>query len=119
MFEIEEVEKIKEKPDKIAHQYSLEGKHWALIELFKGCLAGEHFHKGISKARDPEIQVLVKGKLKYFFRDTRTDETTRMTVEAPKIIKTKPFIYHEVLALEDSILIEPFDKDSPKDRFEL
>ena len=119
MFEIEEIKKIKDRKDKTAYQYYLQGENWTLLKFKKGCILGEHYHKGISKLRNPEVNILLEGKAEYYFKNIENGGTEKIVIDAPKIIKIKPFIYHEVKALTNSLLIEPFDEESSRDRFEL
>lgn len=118
MYEIEELEKTKDRIDKTVYQYHLKGQSWTFLKLRQGCIAGEHYHKGLSPLKSPEVNVVLEGKIEYFFKDLQTGKIKKVIVSAPKLVKIKPFVYHELRVLEDSLLLEPFDENSAKDRFE-
>jgi quercetin dioxygenase-like cupin family protein len=118
MYTLEDLEKWKDRPEKTVYRYSVGGDRWVLIELRKGCTAGEHYHKGLLASKNPEVNIVLKGKMEYFLRDVNSGKTQRLVVEAPKIVKIEPYVYHELKALEESFFLEPFDEEAPKkDRF--
>jgi len=120
MYELEDLELWKDRPEKIVYKYSVSGDKWVYLELKKGCVAGEHYHKGNLKIKNPEVNIILKGMIEYTLKDVRTGKIEKVVVKAPKIIKIKPFAYHELKAIEDSMFLEPYDKEvSKKDRFEL
>lgn len=121
MYTLEKMEKWKDADGKIVYKY-FEGqsKQWISVFLKKGCVAGHHYHKGTQEVKNPEIGVVLTGKLKYKLKHVETNETEDVIVEAPSIIKIYPFVYHEVEAMEDSLFIEPFDGGGKDiDRWEL
>ncbi len=120
MYKIEDMEKWKDKPEKTVYKYDAYGKRWIYLILRQGCVAGEHYHKGIVDSKNPEINIILKGKVEYMFKDVRSGKTEKVMVDAPKIVKVEPYIYHELKAVEETILLEPFDEEaSKKDRFEI
>ena len=120
MYTLKDLDLWKDKPEKKAWRYEIEGKKWVLLELFKGCVAGEHYHKGLVPLKNPEVNIIIKGKVIYRFMDVNTKEKKEVIVEAPKIIEIHPNIYHEFEALEDTTLIEPYeDNIKEKDWWEL
>ena len=111
MFKLKELDLWKDKPEKKAYRFEAEGTKWVLLNLFKGKIAGEHYHKGIVKLKNPEVNIVIKGKIKYKLIDVNTKEEKEIIVEAPKIIEIYPNTYHKLEALEDSILIEPYEEN--------
>jgi glutathionyl-hydroquinone reductase len=119
MYELLEFKKVKDRIDKTVYEYCVDGKNWSFLKLKKGCIAGEHYHKGISRLKNPEILIALEGKFRFLFKDLHTGKDQRIVVNAPKIIKILPFVYHEMEILEDTILLERYDEGSIKDRFEI
>ena len=118
MYKIKSLEKWKDNDNKKVYKFSDKLSKWILIELKKGAVAGEHYHKGIVAAKNPEINIIIKGKAKYSFKNIKTNEKREIIVEAPSIIEINPFVYHVIGALEDLSFIEPFDEEAIKDRFD-
>lgn len=119
MYETAELEKWKDKPEKTVYRFPASGEKWIFIELRKGCVAGEHYHKGLAKTKNPEINIILKGKAEYALKDVKSGKTETVVVEAPKIIKIMPFVYHKMKAVEETLLLEPFEEEQMKDRFEM
>lgn len=119
MYKIEELEKWKENPEKTVYMFTASGEKWIFLELRKGSVVGEHYHKGLVKTKNPEINIVLKGKIEYTLKDVKSGKTKTVVVEAPKIIKIMPFVNHVLKALEESSFLEPFDEEQLKDRFEL
>ncbi|MCL5410896.1 MAG: cupin domain-containing protein [Patescibacteria group bacterium] len=119
MYEIEEIEKLKDAPKKVTYKFANKGSEWALINLKAGAVAGEHYHKGTSKIKNPEILIQISGKAEYFFKDMLSGKQEKIIVESPNIIKINPNVYHEVKAIEDIILLEQYSEDGEKDKFDL
>jgi len=81
----------------------------------KGSRMGQHYHKGIEESKNPEIFILLKGKLEFFAEDMEGNSTKKI-IEAPSIVIIEPYIYHEFEAIEDVIFVEPKPKhDEYKD----
>ena len=119
MYKIEDLKKLKENAEKVNYQFLVSGDKWMLVNLKKGTVAGHHHHKGLVKTKNPEIAILIKGKIEYFLKDVNSNETTKFVVEAPKIIKINPNVYHELKALEDVSFIEPQSEGDEKDTVRL
>jgi len=117
MYKIEELEKIKDTPEKITYKFANKGNEWALIDLKEGAVAGEHYHKGMSDIKNPEMLVQISGKAEYLFKDLKSSKSEKVVVKSPNIIKINPNVYHEVKAMEDIILLEQYDDSG--DKFEL
>lgn len=111
------MKKWKDTSEKTAYQYQVDDEKWVILKLKKGAVAGEHYHKGTSKLKNPEVLVQICGKAEYFFKDIKTGKSEKLLVESPNIIKIKPNIYHEMRAIEDIILLERYDESD--DKFEL
>ena len=119
MYKIKSLELWKDKEGKKVYKFPFKTEKCILIEAKKRTILGEHYHKGTVETKNPEVNVVVKGKAKYTLKDVRTDEQTEVIVEAPSIIEIYPFAYHTIEALEDLSFLEPFDEEAiKKDRFD-
>lgn len=115
MYEIIDLKIRKKDETKSSYFYELEGKQWMLITLNKGTIGGEHYHLGKSKLKNPEVAIIIKGKAEIYLKNIKTNEEEKIIIEAPKILKINPYIYHEIKAFEDFTFIEPYDEESLKD----
>jgi hypothetical protein len=50
--------------------------------------------------------VLCKGKVELYTKNIKTGEEQRKILNAPCMVEISPFIYHEVKALSDIVLLE-------------
>lgn len=119
MYEIIELEKWKSTPEKVVIRYSYPGEGWVLISLKKGASAGHHYHKGLSKIKDPERMVIISGEIELYLKDVNTSEEKKVIVKENSMVKIKPNVYHEVKAVKDTIFLESFSDEAKDDRFEL
>jgi len=120
MYELEDIELWKDDAGKKVHRFSVSGDRWIAVELEKGTIAGEHYHKGIYHIKNPEVHIILKGRIEYSLKDVRSNKTEKIVVEGPKIVKIKPYVYHELTALDDSMFLESFNEEAAKkDKFEL
>lgn len=119
MYALKDLFKWKDKEGKKVYKLHIPMEKWIFLTLEKGKIAGEHYHKGTVAIKNPEINIVLSGKIKYKLVNIETKEEKEVIVEAPKIIEIHPNVYHEFEALEDCSLIEPFDEEYIKDRWEL
>ena len=81
----------------------------------KGSKMGQHYHKGMEESKNPEIFILLKGKVKFLAEDMKGNSMEKF-IEAPSMIIIEPYIYHEFEAVDDVIFMEPKPKhDEYKD----
>lgn len=73
-----------------------------------GTISGRHYHKGLSATKDPEILILLHGTCTLSWFDVRSNDKTPATqvVNGPVQIEVPPYIWHEVLAGTDCVMIE-------------
>ena len=72
-------------PDERGQAYgfpSRESGYFIVINRKKGTVSGKHYHKGLSKSRDPEIFYLIKGEIKLVAKNVKTGETSVLEVGA-------------------------------------
>jgi hypothetical protein len=111
MYKIEELVLWEDEPEKVVYRYFAPGEIWTFLKVRKGHSVVKPYEKGIVKSKTPEVNVLLSGLALYVFKDTETEETVEETVVAPSMIRIKPNVYHEVHALEELLLIKPYEKE--------
>ena len=81
------------------------GKH---IFLYRkaGSSSRNHYHKGISPTKNPEILFVIQGKctLKWFHIDDRIEHTEQ--IEGPTRIEIPAYVSHVVTMQTDCVLME-------------
>ncbi|MFA5926533.1 MAG: hypothetical protein WC831_06470 [Parcubacteria group bacterium] len=119
MYKLEDMKELVKESARATYEFGVGRDNWVLIHYKKGHRGGHHYHKGISPIKNPEVLVLISGKMELLLRNIKTEKEEKITVESPKIIKIDPYVYHEALALEDCIFLEIGEDGYPKDKFEL
>ena len=119
MYTLKDLDLWKDKDGKKVFKLDIPMKKWIFLTLEKGNIAGEHYHKGTVKIKNPEINIVLRGKARYKLIDVNTKEEKEVIVKAPKIIEIHPNVQHEFEALEDFYMIEPFSEEALEDRWEL
>ncbi len=84
--------------------YARAGFIWA--ERKAGTVSGNHFHKGISDTKNPEVLLLTQGKAEVDGRLESGEEVFREVVKAPVIVKVYPNVIHTVSAITDIQFLE-------------
>jgi dTDP-4-dehydrorhamnose 3,5-epimerase-like enzyme len=72
----------------------------------KGAVSGRHYHKGKHPSKNPERFFVLYGKMKLYAKDLKTGQETEQVIAPFTEIQISPNIYHELLALGDSIFLE-------------
>jgi dTDP-4-dehydrorhamnose 3,5-epimerase-like enzyme len=91
-----------------------------LVYRNAGTISGQHFHKGISKGKNPEEMLLVQGEITLNWKDIQTQENGTMNIKAPSRVIIPASIWHEVKALTDIVFIELNSlKDGSEDTYRL
>ena len=78
----------------------------SILKRKKGTVSGHHYHQGRSKAKNPEIFVLLSGKIELYVEDIKNRENQTIIIEENTRFEIPPYIYHEVKALEEFIALE-------------
>jgi hypothetical protein len=78
------------------------------LALFRkaGSISGRHYHKGISVTKDPEILILLHGTLRFSWKHIDDRDAQSETVTAPAKLEVPPYIWHELVAETDCVLLE-------------
>ena len=82
---------------------------YILAYRFKGYSSGNHYHKGLSPLKDPEVVFLLTGKAELEHgkvAEGRVLERKTLTVEAPARIEIAAFTWHKLTFLEDACFVE-------------
>jgi hypothetical protein len=72
----------------------------------KGSSSGRHYHNGVSPNKNPEQLILMSGSVTLNWRNMRGPENGSVDVQAPARIAIPAGVYHEVIALEDFVMLE-------------
>ena len=84
---------------------------------YAGTKSGDHFHKGGSPSRNPEINFILAGKGVFEIHDWRNDRINlNLEVKEGDLITIPPIVYHTLHAVTDIIILErmvvPFDPNN-------
>jgi len=107
MIKIEKIKPLREDLRGLAYGFSTrKSGYFIVINRKKGTISGEHYHKGLSESKSPEIFYLVKGKVKLSVKDIKSNKEKTYEIAENSKIEIPANIYHEFLALTDIILLE-------------
>lgn len=71
-----------------------------------GSISGQHYHKGISLTKNPEILILASGTASLRWKPVQEAEMKETQIEAPAKIEIYPYIWHELIAITDCTFLE-------------
>lgn len=71
-----------------------------------GTFNGNHFHTGKEANKNPEIFILLKGKVRFQTKDLNTGEMGEAVLEAPLRIHILPYCWHAVTAISEIVFLE-------------
>lgn len=77
-----------------------------VAERRAGSVSGNHYHTGKHPYKRPEQLVLMKGRILLHWRSLDGSEKGSIDVEAPSTIHIAENIWHQVLAVEDFVMLE-------------
>jgi len=77
-----------------------------LVYRNAGSISGQHYHKGKSAGKNPEIMLLIQGSVTMNWNNLSTKENGTLNIEAPSKVVIEANVWHEVKALTDIIFIE-------------
>ncbi|MEM2160324.1 MAG: hypothetical protein QXN55_05150 [Candidatus Nitrosotenuis sp.] len=75
-----------------------------IVQIKKGFARGGHYHTFDTKHH------LLSGVIEYREKDMNTNQETIKTISAPTVISVPAMAAHLLIALEDTIFAEEFDK---------
>jgi hypothetical protein len=71
-----------------------------------GSVSGNHYHKGISLTKNPEIIILVHGSLMLHYRNVNETGIIEVPVEGPVKIEIQPYVWHKLVSITDCSFLE-------------
>ena len=77
-----------------------------LIKRKKGSVSGGHYHTGKNPMKDPETLLFLEGEAEVILKNVKTKEESREIYKRPVLLKLDPYIYHEIRAVTDIIMID-------------
>jgi len=86
-----------------------------LVKRNKGTISGGHYHTGKNKMKDPETVIILDGNFEIFLKDTKTQEEFKKTYKTPIMFKIDPYIFHEIRAITDIVLLDMNSIDDDDD----
>lgn len=86
-----------------------------LVKRKKGTVSAAHYHTGKNKMKNPETVVFLDGKFEIILKNVKTLEKFKKTYNTPIMFKINPFIYHEIKAITDIILLDMNSIDDDND----
>lgn len=69
-------------------------------------VSGRHYHKGLSLTKNPEIIILLHGKLMLNYRNVNDKGVIGMEVEGPVKIEIPTYVWHEFVSITDCVFLE-------------
>ncbi len=121
MIEVIPIEKIGEDERGRTHAFDTDRTGQFMIAYRKaGSISGRHYHKGLSPKKNPEKIIIMQGSATINWFHLKGAEKGSIWVKAPSIIIIKPWIWHEVIAETDIVILELNARtDGPGDTFRL
>ena len=77
-----------------------------LVYRNAGSVSGQHFHKGISKGKNPEDMLLVQGSATLHWKDLNTNQEETVELIAPVRVLIQANVWHELIAITDIVFVE-------------
>lgn len=71
-----------------------------------GSVSGQHYHKGISKGKNPEDMLLVQGSATLHWKDLNTNYEETVKLIAPVRVLIQANVWHELIAITDIVFVE-------------
>lgn len=107
LVKIEKVEPSAEHERGSEHGFSArESKHFTVLHRKKGSVSGNHYHKGETKSKNPEIFYLVSGEFELLVKNLETGEEETHTIKENTKVEIPAGVFHKVTALTDITFLE-------------
>ena len=96
-------------------------KEIVIVKRKKSAISGNHYHKGLSKTKNPEKFIVINGSLKISLKDINTNKEQSFIAKEGDEIIIYPHINHTLEALEDNTMFIELkeEEDDYKDVFKL
>ncbi|MBU0460585.1 MAG: hypothetical protein KJ597_05410 [Nanoarchaeota archaeon] len=107
MIKIEKIKSYHQSEEGESFTVNNEGRPTiSILKRNKGSISGEHYHIGKTKSKNPEVFVLLSGKIEVYVEDLKTKESKTVIIEENTRFEIPPYVYHVVKALTDFIALE-------------
>lgn len=107
MIEIIPIEKIAEDERGTTHYFDTDRTGQFIIGYRKaGSVSARHYHKGISKGKDPEKVIIMSGEATVNWFDINGDAKGTSKLYAPVMLVVHTWTWHEVIADTDIVVFE-------------
>ena len=77
-----------------------------LVYRNAGSVSGQHYHKGISKGKNPEDMLLMQGSATLHWKDLNTNHEETVELIAPVRVLIHANVWHELTAITDIVFVE-------------
>ena len=77
-----------------------------IVRRKKGSVAGNHYHTGSDPSRNPEIQYIITGKIKFYAKNLETGKEETLILDPNTEIRIHPNIFHKLEMMEDTVFLE-------------
>lgn len=77
-----------------------------LVYRNAGSVSGQHYHKGISKGKNPEDMLLVQGSATLHWKDLNSNQEETVELIAPVRVLIQANVWHELTAITDIVFVE-------------
>lgn len=77
-----------------------------LVYRNAGSVSGQHYHKGISKGKNPEDMLIVQGSATLHWKDLNTNQEETVELIAPVRVLIQANVWHELIAITDIVFVE-------------
>lgn len=105
--QVNKLEKIGEDERGATYKFEqLRTGEFMVAERKAGSISGNHYHTGKHPYKRPEQLVLMKGRIMIHWRSLDGADKGSFDVEAPATIQIEANIWHQVLAIEDFVMLE-------------
>lgn len=82
-------------------------KEVILVRRLKGSVSGKHYHKGADESKNPERIIIASGKVNINYYSLSDKKHCTACACQLDVVEISPFVYHELVALEETVFIEP------------
>lgn len=81
------------------------GRHLVIFRK-ANTVSGNHYHKGLSLTKDPEMLLLLSGTITLRYKEPQQTDIRSIQISEPSLIEIFPFVWHEVYCHTDSTMLE-------------
>lgn len=81
------------------------GRHLVIFRKANS-ISGNHYHKGLSLTKNPEILMLLSGAIILRYKEPQQAQIHIVQITIPSQIEIFPFVWHEIQCITDSTMLE-------------